>query len=120
MHDPTEGGVAGALHEVADASGKGFVLLADRVPVSTEARRVCAHFAIDPLELISSGALLLCVAPTHCATLLAAFQAAGLAAADIGFVVSDGQRRVSQRGGTELPLPRAEQDALWTALGRKQ
>jgi hydrogenase expression/formation protein HypE len=56
MHDPTEGGVAGALHEVADCAGKGFTLYAENVPVSPAARRVCEFFDIDPLYLISSGA----------------------------------------------------------------
>ena len=61
MHDCTEGGVLGAAYEMALASGIGFELDAAAVPVSAETRRLCARRSIDPLKLIGSGSLLLCV-----------------------------------------------------------
>jgi hydrogenase expression/formation protein HypE len=122
MHDPTEGGVTGALHEVADASGKGFELHAHRVPVSAISQRVCKHFNIDPLDLIGSGALLLCVDPKQCDALLKAFRGAGIIAANVGTIVEDAEKRVVQRvvGGHYETLVRHEQDALWEALGKKR
>jgi hydrogenase expression/formation protein HypE len=59
MHDITEGGVLGALWEVANASGKGFVVYRDRMPVTAVARKICDSFGIDPLRLISSGSMLI-------------------------------------------------------------
>jgi len=59
MHDITEGGVLGALWEVANASGKGFVAFKDRMPVTAIAQKICKSFGIDPLGLISSGSMLI-------------------------------------------------------------
>lgn len=117
MHDPTEGGIAGALHEMADASGKGFEIDIAAVPLSDAARRICAHFRVDPMQLISSGALVMCVSPAHVDALLSAFRAAHVTAADIGCVVADGSRRVALP--SRLPLVRPDQDALWEALAQR-
>jgi hydrogenase maturation factor len=63
MHDPTEGGLAGALWELADACGHGLYVDVASVPVPDLSRRVCAALGLDPLAAIASGALLLTVAP---------------------------------------------------------
>ena len=59
MHDPTEGGVAGGIHEMADASGLGVKVFEDKIAVQPETAKICSYFGIDPLQLISSGALLI-------------------------------------------------------------
>jgi hydrogenase expression/formation protein HypE len=59
MHDITEGGVLGALWEVANASGKGFIVYRDSMPVASIAQKICENFGIDPLRLISSGSMLI-------------------------------------------------------------
>ena len=63
MHDPTEGGLAGGIHELADASGVGVKVFEERIPVASETRKICEFFDIDPLQLISSGSLLISVRP---------------------------------------------------------
>lgn len=121
MHDPTEGGIAGALHEVAECSGKGFVLRLDQVPVSETTRRICSFFKVSPFDLISSGALLLCVHPASVDLLLDAYRKANVVAADIGVIVEDSSRR-SALGGLkekERAFPCQPQDALWSALEMK-
>jgi hydrogenase maturation factor len=55
LHDPTEGGVATAIHELAAASGCGVEVLGDAIPVLPETRAVCEVFGIDPLGLLGSG-----------------------------------------------------------------
>src|SRR5262245_23616327 len=59
LHDPTEGGVLGALWELSEASGHGFEVDASAVPLLEETRQICAVFGADPLKLISSGAMLI-------------------------------------------------------------
>lgn len=59
MHDITEGGVLGALWEVANASGKGFVAYKEKMPVTAVAQKICENFGIDPLRLISSGSMMI-------------------------------------------------------------
>lgn len=59
MHDITEGGVLGALFEVANASNCGFKVYGDAMPISNVTQKVCKEFRVDPLRLISSGSMLI-------------------------------------------------------------
>lgn len=60
MHDVTEGGILGAVWEVAEASGKGIEIYEDKIPVSDVTKKICKHYGINPLRLISSGCMLIC------------------------------------------------------------
>ncbi|HOJ12572.1 MAG TPA: AIR synthase family protein [Clostridiales bacterium] len=59
MHDVTEGGVLGAVWEVAEASDKGVVIYKDRIPIAVETQKICEFFSLNPLRLISSGCMLI-------------------------------------------------------------
>jgi Hydrogenase maturation factor len=63
MHDPTEGGLANGLAEVAYASGVSIVVDPSRITVYPEVETLCRAFGIDPLETLSSGVLLATVPP---------------------------------------------------------
>jgi hydrogenase expression/formation protein HypE len=63
MHDPTEGGLATALWELADACGLQVVIDSVTWPIYDEGTQLCAFFGLDPLGAIASGALLLTVDP---------------------------------------------------------
>ena len=84
MHDPTEGGVATALRELALASGVGLALEAEAFFVSHETRRICAACRLNPLGVISSGALLIGVASEDSKQVRNAIQAAGIRCDIIG------------------------------------
>lgn len=58
MHDITEGGVLGALCEMAMVLNSGFEVWYDKMPISNETKKLCKHFNLDPLRLISSGSML--------------------------------------------------------------
>ncbi len=55
MHDPTEGGVATGLWELADASGCGLEVELDEIPVAPVTAAACAAFGLDPLGTIRVG-----------------------------------------------------------------
>ena len=59
MHDVTEGGIFGALWEMAEASGVGLEIDLKKIPVKQETIEVCEFFGINPYELISSGSMLM-------------------------------------------------------------
>jgi hydrogenase expression/formation protein HypE len=61
MHDCTEGGVLGAIFEMATASGLGLRVEEDEIPVSEVTASMCSALGIDPLKLISSGTLIVAV-----------------------------------------------------------
>jgi hydrogenase maturation factor len=105
MHDPTEGGLAGALWELAEACGNGVEVNLDRVPIPALASRVCAVLGLDPLATIASGALLLTTPPEDAADIVGALARAGIACADIG-QVSEGAVEVRAAGPSGLEILR--------------
>lgn len=66
LHDPTEGGVATGLRELAQAAGLGLMIDAPSIPIYPETARLCTDYGLDPLGLIASGSLLI-VAPQDAA-----------------------------------------------------
>jgi hydrogenase maturation factor len=112
MHDPTEGGLAGGLWELAIAGGHTLVINPSTIPIPPLARKICAHFDLDPLATIASGALLLACHPDDAQDISAALAESGIACAMIG-TVERGEPQVWQNadGGRAL-LPRPEGDEI--------
>jgi hydrogenase expression/formation protein HypE len=94
MKDPTRGGLASALHEMAQKSGVALLIDEAAVPVSPEARAVGELLGIDPLLAANEGKAVIGVRPAAAAAVLAAVraQALGREAAIIGecLEVTDG------------------------------
>jgi hydrogenase maturation factor len=112
MHDPTEGGLASGLAEMAVASGVGLTVNLAAIKVLDECRKVCDALGLDPMGLIASGALLVAVDPDDAPSLIRALDTAGIAARVIGRATepSDGMRL---RVGRQLmPMPTFERDEL--------
>ncbi|MFN2340005.1 MAG: AIR synthase family protein [Halanaerobium sp.] len=63
MHDVTEGGVYGAVAEMAAASKLGFIIEKDNFKFKPEVEEICSKLNLDPAALISSGAMLMAAAP---------------------------------------------------------
>jgi hydrogenase expression/formation protein HypE len=112
MHDPTEGGLATGLWEMAAASGKGVVIDQERVPVFPETATFCRELGLDPLGLIASGALLVAAAPQESAAMLAALQAEGIGASIIGRVVDGPPAVYRTTPEGPVPLPKFARDEL--------
>lgn len=117
LHDPTEGGLATALRELAMASGLGLAVEAGQIPVLPETAAVCAALGLDPLGLLASGSLLATCAPAAAPALLAAWAAAGIPATAIGRMLppDDGLWLVGP-GGERAPLPPFARDELARAF----
>jgi hydrogenase maturation factor len=62
MHDPTEGGLAMGIVELASNSNCGVKMDYSKIPFIEGAKEFCAAFGLDPLRTIASGALLLAIA----------------------------------------------------------
>lgn len=86
MHDPTEGGLAVCLHEIAKAAQVGMEIDDEQVLVRPETREICARAELDPWGLESSGSLLVCVDAVDAEHLLAAYTREGIEARRIGTV----------------------------------
>lgn len=110
MHDVTEGGVFGALWEIASASGVGIEVDLKKIPIRQETVEICERFDINPYMLISSGSMLI-AAPKG--NLMAdELNKAGIAAAVIGRAV-EGNDRVVVNGEERRFLEPAGSDELY-------
>jgi hydrogenase expression/formation protein HypE len=117
MHDPTEGGLATGLWELAHASGKGLVVDPSKIHVFPETDAVCRALDLDPLGLIASGALLVAAAPDESPRMVQTLTGAGIRASVIGQVVA-GPARVQMKTARGLvPMPSFERDEVARVFG---
>ena len=112
MHDPTEGGLASALWELAEASGRCLWFEPEAVPVPPLARRICNVFGLDPLATIGSGALLMTATSSDTPAIMAALQQAGIACAQIGQVEAGPMGVWMPQGDQRILLPRPQRDDI--------
>ncbi len=116
LHDPTEGGVATAIHEIAVASNCGAEILAEAVPVLPETTAICRHFGIEPWGLLSSGALLIAVSPEATRSVEAAAAAGGVPISHIGRL-TDSHLGITMIGsGGRANVPRYDADEIARVL----
>ena len=119
MHDPTEGGLATALQELAFASNVDIVIEETAVDILPVCGEICDALGIDPWGLISSGALLATVQAEHEGAVLAALRDVGIDAGVIGRVEGVGTEEMgptvySRRdsGSSPVPIRTFERDEL--------
>jgi hydrogenase expression/formation protein HypE len=99
LRDPTRGGLATTLNEIADQSNVGILLEEERIPVRSEVRAACEMLGFDPLYVANEGKLVAIVAEEEAETILKAMRATryGEEATRIGTVTSGPRRRVLLR-----------------------
>ena len=87
MHDPTEGGVATALHEMAAAAQVNLQIDPRAVPIYPETQALCDYFGLDPWGVIASGSLLLAVGAAEADRVVEALRSDQIEATVIGRVI---------------------------------
>ena len=112
MHDPTEGGLLGALWELAQASGKRLQVDLNSVPVPELSQRICSQLGIDPFSAIASGALLLSTAASDADLIARSLESAGIACCLIGSVC-EGKPAVIGMDDRLLLQPLRDELARW-------
>jgi hydrogenase expression/formation protein HypE len=117
LRDPTRGGVATTLNEIARQGNVGIRLEETAIPVDEEVRGACEILGLDPLYVANEGKCLVLVAPAAADAAMAALRShpLGAGAADIGEVTGDhpgkvflksrigGQRMLDLLTGEQLP-----------------
>lgn len=120
MHDATEGGIIGALVEMAIASGLEIRVSEDKIPVHPTTKAVAECLGLDPLKLISSGAFLAAVAPRDAEKVVSTAIEAGYPASIVGRAVKSGKpgltiKRIGGKVETYFAPPPDEIGKLWVA-----
>ncbi|KOA18253.1 hydrogenase expression/formation protein HypE [Clostridium homopropionicum DSM 5847] len=109
MHDITEGGVLGALWEVAKGSSLGFKIYKDRLPISEITVKLCDLFNIDPLKFISSGSMIITCSDGY--ALVDKLKNSGIEATVIGEVIQGAKILVDNNNEFNVLPP--ERDELF-------
>jgi hydrogenase maturation factor len=119
MHDPTEGGILNGIHEMADASSLGARILQEKIIIEPETAKTCRFYEIDPLQLISSGALLIAADPAEAENIVNSLCREHIYADVIGEFTPNPNKRILVHGDDSAEiLPRPVSDHLWIALSR--
>ena len=113
MHDVTEGGIFGALWEMAEASGVGLEIDMKKIPIRQETVEVCEFFGLNPYQLISSGCMLMAAADGN--MLVRELTKAGIPAAIIG-KATEGNDRVLLNEDERRFLEPPKTDELYKAI----
>lgn len=113
MHDITEGGVFGALWEMAESAGVGLTIDLKKIPIKQATVEICNYFDVNPYEMMSSGSLML--AADNGYDLVRVLEEAGIYAAVIG-KVTEGNDRVVTNGEETRFLEPPKTDQLYKAL----
>ncbi len=112
MHDATEGGLIAALNEMAEASGLGFHIDFDRIPIAPESHELKEHFRLSDTQLLSmssTGTVLAAIRPESKDAVVRKLRRNGISASVLG-VFTESPRRILVRGGKATSFPRAGED----------
>lgn len=112
MHDPTEGGLATGLWELARAAQLGLQIDQEAIPISHAGREACTALALDPLGVMASGSLLLTTRAEDAPRLIRLLAEAGIRCTPIGRVVPRQEGLTLWHAGQSSPMPQFEVDEL--------
>lgn len=107
MHDLSQGGIFGALWEMAERAGTGLEVDLKRIPVKQETIEICEYFDINPYYLYSAGSLL--IGTTRAEALIGELARQGIPATVIGRVTG-GNDRIIRNGEDIRFLDRPQQE----------
>ena len=112
MHDPTEGGLATGLWEMASAANVGLEIFADRLPYHPDCLPLCQRFGLEPLGLIASGSLLIAADPQFTSPIEARLREIGVQVTRIGRARSPQFGVKLLEAGKLRPLPSFARDEI--------
>lgn len=116
MHDPTEGGLATGILELAKASGTGVVVDEEKIPRYEETEQICKLFNINPLGLIASGALLIALDPQDTKAVIDILAENNIACAKIGELTNKKDGLKFSKNGKLVKMPTYKTDEITRVL----
>lgn len=114
MHDITEGGVFGALWEMASGAGVGLEVDLKTIPIRQETVEICEYFGLNPYQIMSSGSMMIVTDQGH--ELVRRLEAAGIHGTVIGRT-TDGNDRILRNGEDVRYLDKPQPDELYKIMG---
>ena len=116
MHDVTEGGILGAVWEMCRIANVGAEVWGDSVNVEPVTRKICAHYGIDYLRLISSGSMIIMASPDKRDEILSKLQVSGVKTSVIGRIVEKDKGLTFTENGVTEPIDPPTPDELYNVV----
>ena len=116
MHDITEGGLLGAIWEMCNIAGQGALIDKQKIPTDPISEKICDHFGIDILRLISSGSMLIIAEPEKKDRIITEISSAGISATEIGKIVSLEEGLYIMDGQTRCEIEPPRPDELFKVV----
>ncbi len=113
MHDATECGIWGGLHEMARAGSFGLRIDKDAIPVMPVVARTAELFDFDPYCAISEGTLIIISAPEEADAVVSAMNGEGIDCAVVGEVLDKSEGMTIDEDGRSVPLEHPKSDPYW-------
>ncbi len=118
MHDVTEGGVLGAIYELAIASGNGALIYNDRLPMGEAQKEIGKLFSFDPRFSVGAGSMVIAVEKGSENKVITQLKEENIACSIVGELTEKEKGIKLMEGGKEENLPYTGKDPYWDAFFR--
>ena len=112
MHDPTEGGISTAIHEICEFSNVGCEIDINAINFVSDFKEVCETLNINPLGVISSGCLLMICEEKDSLSIVNKLNLSGINGKIIGKTTKSLNRNIIKTDGSKEKLERFDQDEI--------
>lgn len=116
MHDVTEGGVLGAVYELAVASGNGAIIFNENLPIQEVQLAICKVFDLDPRYCVGAGSMIITCKKESTATIIKRLNQHDIACVNIGEICEKEKGIQLVENGMAKPLPYLAEDPYWAAF----
>jgi hydrogenase expression/formation protein HypE len=116
MHDVTEGGLLGALYELATAAGCGAVIEVNQLPVGETQQAICDLFHINPLFCVGAGSMIITARPDASRQVLQRLQEKGIRVTVAGSLTEKEKGIIIRQDGRQTKLLHPGTDPYWAAF----
>lgn len=116
MHDVTEGGVLGAIYEMAVASGHGVLVYDEQLPISYPQKEVCSVFSLDPRYCIGAGSMVISCKKGSETAVIKTLSKEDISCIMVGKFTEPGSRKQLNIGGKAYKMKYYETDPYWAAF----
>ena len=116
MHDVTEGGVLGAIYELATAANCGAVIEEKLIPVGAVQAAVCQLFSLDPNHCIGAGAMLITCKKEQVEKIKNRLANENIDCTEIGQLTAADKGIKINKDGVRTPFPYQSEDPYWEAF----
>lgn len=116
MHDVTEGGVLGAIYEMAIASDNGAIIYNDKLPIGETQSRVCEVFSLDPRYCIGAGSMVIACKKNAVPKIITKLEKNNIPCTEVGEITEKSKGIKLNEEGRKSELIYHEKDPYWEAF----